>query len=449
MMRSNRGKYWLILGLFFFSFDGYLCYNYISLAEKKETVVNEKKLKGDEHLLLEKMEQLNISYSAFERSLNKFIDDLDKVNRKELSPNDVDYQNPREKLEQLKRATEQLREQLAANNHQEIDLIIQIIEKKLDPFFQLLGNKIDVKHLYKVQIFLNIPGRLNTNQQLNKAIIYLSNQNKDLKKHLKKANQTLDPSPIKGEVIIVILLTFWIFIFILIIIKDKILTRLYQYQSEENLFDKPELIEKHIEESIQGIDGLINQPFLPDNEAKYNEELENIKKSIEQIKAEIYQAQNILLLPPVEEFTAESIPQPPKLIPAKNEEFTLLYEELVLSYNQNPNFYAPNALRVSQTDETIINPNYERQKKPRLSLQTNGMYWLIPVKNVTYLVPIKTLKLNENNFQFFEELFICFGYQPDFSKRFKLLKPAVIRASGEEWELTEKGVLQFESGEYA
>jgi hypothetical protein len=73
---------------------------------------------------------------------------------------------------------------------------------------------------------------------------------------------------------------------------------------------------------------------------------------------------------------------------------------------------------------------------------------MVEIKTDYYLIPIPDSKLvvNQYNKKTFEEVFICFPTDREWSssKRFKLLKPASVFPNGTQWQLKEKGVIQFE-----
>jgi hypothetical protein len=118
--------------------------------------------------------------------------------------------------------------------------------------------------------------------------------------------------------------------------------------------------------------------------------------------------------------------------------------ELVLDYNKNPNFLSKIATEVLETEDSII----QRRKGNSESLvfENNrwGNYWIINKGGLNYLLPRGNLKITKNNYEKLEGLFECYGYQPELSIKFQLIKPSRISLISEnKWQILELGIVQF------
>ncbi|MGK7874383.1 MAG: hypothetical protein AB4426_14040 [Xenococcaceae cyanobacterium] len=133
--------------------------------------------------------------------------------------------------------------------------------------------------------------------------------------------------------------------------------------------------------------------------------------------------------------------------PKNQSTFITPYDELVATYNRKPDSLSKDATKVSVTKESI-----EKSSQPVVFEPSNrGNYWIVIVGDFHYLFPKPNIKLNEFNYQYFQNLFKCYRYQPEYSSQFKLLIPARVSPTyeGKKWKLVDQGVLQFESREYA
>lgn len=124
--------------------------------------------------------------------------------------------------------------------------------------------------------------------------------------------------------------------------------------------------------------------------------------------------------------------------------FVNAYDQLVESYNQNPQSLAE--------AETTIIANLMNNHVAEVPFGTTffkksnvGDYWIIVVDKLEYLVPKPNLKITETSYQSLECLFTCYGYKPQVNNQLKLLKPARVAATDEAdtWELIQQGIVEF------
>ncbi|HLO85395.1 MAG TPA: hypothetical protein VK203_10340 [Nostocaceae cyanobacterium] len=73
-----------------------------------------------------------------------------------------------------------------------------------------------------------------------------------------------------------------------------------------------------------------------------------------------------------------------------------------------------------------------------------GNYEIIDEGGIYYLIPKKNLKITEYNYETIQALFDCPAYQPTHSEKFAVIQPAkVTQISQNEWQLIEYGILRF------
>ncbi len=76
-----------------------------------------------------------------------------------------------------------------------------------------------------------------------------------------------------------------------------------------------------------------------------------------------------------------------------------------------------------------------------------GNYLILKEENMNYLIPRENFRVAESKFEIVQALFICIGYELEYSD-FQIIKPAkVSKGSSELWQLEERGMLVF--GKYS
>jgi hypothetical protein len=119
------------------------------------------------------------------------------------------------------------------------------------------------------------------------------------------------------------------------------------------------------------------------------------------------------------------------------------WEAIVSGYNTNPSSWEKNSVAVSEIPVSL-----ERRRRDSASLEvtlgesSNSNYWVVTADSFSYwLVPKANFKVSGAGFDTFQALFNIQG-QP--SSRLKLVKPSSVKPnSNQEWELIEKGEIQF------
>ena len=113
-------------------------------------------------------------------------------------------------------------------------------------------------------------------------------------------------------------------------------------------------------------------------------------------------------------------------------------------YNQNPASLSSD-IEVLETTESIENRRLGVSQRPVIEKvrKNQGNYWVVNVEGIYYLVPKAKLRVTEHTFSTLNILFDCHDYRDDYTK-FTLIKPAEVSKSGDNWELKEKGILEFE-----
>jgi hypothetical protein len=121
-----------------------------------------------------------------------------------------------------------------------------------------------------------------------------------------------------------------------------------------------------------------------------------------------------------------------------------LWEPLVIQYNEDPGFYEPYALPVSETPTSIDRRRkYGESKLVTLGPTSNPNYWVIKLSDESgyWLVPKANLKVTGASFDTLQSLFQVQG-QP--TQRLTLVKPAAVQiGQNHEWELVTQGEILF------
>ncbi|MGK7874392.1 MAG: hypothetical protein AB4426_14085 [Xenococcaceae cyanobacterium] len=472
MARVNILKSLLILTIMLVFSGGCQIQNgIVSRRHEADYITTAQKQVKSSQELAHSLNELDTSYKQFKTSLEKFLVALEKIANEEISQKDVNFKTPNEKLAQLSQAIDKFQKNLQTANRQlqmavgvipsEIDNTIQSIEKVIQP----LSNGLSIKTVYPAEESLAeeslpiiIDGSFDRETQqaidvfLNQKIQDLEYQIYRLTQELQKQGIEITIDSIKDSILLIVFIVSIIAIaaiFTLVLYLDKKLNLVRRFSKNTNkkkkkannltkLFEQISLDEIHkiIEEEYQNIN--LNQ----------NEIISSLKLAIEHSLKEILNKSNLRELPAISLSLKDQLQKSVNKPPIKRKHKTLItpYDELVDTYNTNPNTLSKNAIKVSETEESINQHNRGGRQATALGKDSKGNYWILTVKNFKYLVPKYNIKINKYNCKPIQALFICFGYQPEYSKKFKLLKPAVVSPGDQEeqWELKEQGVLQFE-----
>ncbi|MFM2060808.1 MAG: hypothetical protein RLZZ507_478 [Cyanobacteriota bacterium] len=118
--------------------------------------------------------------------------------------------------------------------------------------------------------------------------------------------------------------------------------------------------------------------------------------------------------------------------------------QIVGVYNSNQvASISQKAKPVSEANSSIEKRSQGNNEAVVLEIQTQGYYWLLTTKDILYVMPRKHLNINRATI---ESLKVLFEYQTKATNKFKLLKPAkvVMIENTKTWQLTEKGIIEFE-----
>jgi len=186
---------------------------------------------------------------------------------------------------------------------------------------------------------------------------------------------------------------------------------------------------------------LKEKPPITVTEAKVDSQNKNegVEKSLDDLLNEI---ENIKQNNPTPEEFDKSTETSPSINLQQPENPIIKFIE---DYNSNPNSIAKNSIEVKEGEDT----NYLlRLGFPIVMIKSNineGICWVLNINNSYYLVPKHNLKLHINNDLVLDSLFILQNYQPKYSQKFQLIKPAALVSIEKEksWQLKEKGELQF------
>lgn len=131
------------------------------------------------------------------------------------------------------------------------------------------------------------------------------------------------------------------------------------------------------------------------------------------------------------------------LQPAPISKLNLSESDLVEIYHSAPKILSQKAAKVSVTEYTL---SPQSEESIVIEEVKDGSYWLVGTENDIYcLFPQANVKINPYIDETIKLLFNCNGYQTDAASQFTLNKPAKlsIMPSGEEWQLVERGRLDF------
>jgi hypothetical protein len=121
------------------------------------------------------------------------------------------------------------------------------------------------------------------------------------------------------------------------------------------------------------------------------------------------------------------------------------WDHIVEYYNSNPSSLESYAVGVSETENSILRRRQNSSaQEVTLSQTANNSYWVIAGQDAQsyWIVPKTDLKFRPGVFETFQSLFKSPEYQPGF--KLHLVKPArVEQSSAGEWELADKGEVQF------
>ena len=128
------------------------------------------------------------------------------------------------------------------------------------------------------------------------------------------------------------------------------------------------------------------------------------------------------------------------LEPAPIGKINLSESDLVEIYHTAPNILSHKALKVSVTEDILSEESIVIEEVK------NGNYWLIATEDDIFcLFPQANVKINPDIDETIKLLFNCNGYQSETPSQFTVNKPAKLsfRQRVEEWQLVEKGILDF------
>jgi WD40 repeat protein len=118
--------------------------------------------------------------------------------------------------------------------------------------------------------------------------------------------------------------------------------------------------------------------------------------------------------------------------------------ELIETYNNVPQVFAPSAIPVTVTSETYRGLS----DSAVLEINKHGSYWIIANTEETYwLVPNITIRLNPYRMKTLAMLFTCRDESKANIDKFTLIEPAQLKMmpNQKEWHLVKTGILQFGS----
>jgi hypothetical protein len=117
----------------------------------------------------------------------------------------------------------------------------------------------------------------------------------------------------------------------------------------------------------------------------------------------------------------------------------MVIKTIIDTYKVNPEELRNLVKSVSETPSSIARRRLDFSLRVVLAESTNPSYWVYSEEK-NLLMPKPDYKLHGAGFNTLLGLFEVQGIQ---STRFNLLKPALVNQINKEWELAEKGLIQF------
>lgn len=120
------------------------------------------------------------------------------------------------------------------------------------------------------------------------------------------------------------------------------------------------------------------------------------------------------------------------------------YEHYVIDqYYHNPNFLVDHAYKVTPTKKTLENIYLNKANEIIFQESNQSDYWIVELKTGGYfLLPDLNLKIN-TNLKTVKTIFELQKYQDNLSKNFQIIKTAKVNKINNQWELIDRGILQF------
>jgi hypothetical protein len=387
--------------------------------------------------------EINESYREFDTNLDQLIENIEKLSKKQIPAKQIKVDAQLVSLEQLRKTINDVKPaDQSSSVEDELKKMLRVITGIEERLNVLQESGITEASLYKIQKLQGIKGIKSSEEKIAYLLEFLQKENNQLQKSLDQINQNFNWSFLQ---LINILLGVLIFALILLLAYS----RFNQFSETKKIDNNDNNLNNLIllSEEINKIKNEQTSDKLSSNDPEETKEIlqlensnlinllnlieENIQKLIkENIQKEIKEIEVI----------AEQSPENIKIL--SKDIFIPMYEDLVNLYNRNGHIEGYESTRLSQ----ILN-NVTRSS-PRFEPANNGLYLMVKIKTDYYLIPISDSKLvvNQYNKKTFEDVFICFPTDREWlsSKRFKLLKPALVLRDGDRWQLKEKGVIQFE-----
>jgi hypothetical protein len=402
------------------------------------------KPESDSSLTKDSQQQINQSYRVFNNDLNQLSQEIEQVSKEQKSAQSIRVSRQLQSLNNLQESIKNwqpINQSFLVEN--ELNRMIKGIDN-IQFVLEIIDNEgITTNSLYQIQRKVGIRGQGNLEQQFNNLLTYLDEENKKITISLDEINKnsnTFDTFKII-IILLIIIITLVVFWFIYQLrTKPKYLPS----SSESNQKNLEKLLSEMVKQEIDQ-----KKLSLPKDNPLLLENSEEIKELVHKIVAELVEQQPKQELPENKETPSENLPlasssenlvNPEQSTPINSDRFIPLYEAMVNDYNNN-NFESYQRIRVSQIlDQTF----HIGQILPRFQPANNGLYCIIKIKIECYLIPIPNVIINQHNQKSFTNVFDCFSADFHHNQRFNLLKPAIVIKNGEQWELKEKGVLQFE-----
>jgi hypothetical protein len=372
--------------------------------------------------------EINKSYKEFDTNLDKLIQNIEKFSEKKISAKQVTVNDQLASLYRLKKTINDVKpDDQSFLVKGELNKMLEVIKHIEEGLNILKKSGMNEASLYKIQELQEIKGRKSSEEKIAYLLEFLQKENNQLWKSLDQINQSFNWS---FSQLINILLGILVFVLSLLLAYSRFNQFSETKQSknsDENANNLDDLISRLSEDITNKIKNEQTSGQLSSNnseETKENLQLENlnlIKEKIQEL-----------------EVIAEQLPENIKIL--SKDIFIPMYEDLVNFYNKNDDIEKYKPIRISQIVNNVA------QSSPRFERGDNGSYLMIKIKTDYYLAPVSAYAFNQHSKTSFEYVFICFPTDQEWSsfKRFKLLKPASVFPSGTQWQLKEKGVIQFE-----
>ncbi len=211
----------------------------------------------------------------------------------------------------------------------------------------------------------------------------------------------------------------------------------YRSSSARSQVDKNQIEDSQLQSQIE---------HLSQENQQLKSQMSEVLSQLKQANEERQQLQDKISLIE-QQFDSENTK--PKL--KQNNSNSRLIQVLVEVYNREPSSLLTDGKEVSETPNSLSDRILKNSQTVIFENKNRGIYSVVVKGNTNYLFPsnnFKNLNLTSTTYKTIEVVFECRGYKIGYYNIFKFVKPAiVIPTSNNQWQLQERGILDFSRDE--